>query len=132
MAYEGPHVLKLTGVTASADLSGKQFYFVKLSGTNTVDVCSNVADVPVGVLQNKPTSGQEAEVVCIGVTKVSGDADLASGNLIGTSADGQAAAYSSAAAQTKYCVGQVIQDNGAAGGLATVVINCANLAHGGS
>ena len=88
MAIEIP-VLKPGIFTASADLSGKQFYFVKLSGAGTVTVCAAATDVPIGVLQNKPTSGQAAEVMMLGISKVSSDAALSRGNLIGTSGDGQ-------------------------------------------
>ena len=123
MATEGPQ-LKLTGVTASADLSAKQYYFVKSSGNNTVTVCAAVTDIPVGVLQNSPTSGQAAEVVFMGISKVSGDADLAAGNVIGTSADGQAAAYVAGTDTTKYSAGICIKDNGAAAGIIKAVINC--------
>jgi hypothetical protein len=44
------------------------------------------------------------------------DADLAFGNLIATSGDGQAAAVA-VTDTTWYVVGMVIEDNGAAGGL---------------
>lgn len=125
MANFGPEPVKYS-FEAGADLSAKQFYFVKLSANNKVVVCAAVTDVPIGVLQNKPTSGQTAEVTICGITKVSGDADLSAGNQIGTSADGQAAAYAPGTDTTKYIVGQVIEDNGAAGGLITATINCLN------
>ena len=125
MAYEGPQI-KIPGLSASADLSAKQYYFVKMSGNRTVTVCAAVTDIPCGVLQNAPTSGQAAEVVAIGVTKVSGDADLGYGNVIGTSSDGQAAAYVAGTDTTKYACGIVLDDNGAAGGLITAVVNCAS------
>lgn len=123
MAFEGQQV-KLTGVTASADLSAKQYYFVKMSGEKTVTVCAATTDNPIGVLQNAPTSGQPAEVCVVGLTKVSGDADLDYGNVIGTSSDGQAAAYAAGTDTTKYLVGRVIAGNGAAGGLITAFVNC--------
>lgn len=126
MAYEGPQAVKLTGLTASADLSAKQFYFVKVSGNNTVTVCAAATDKPIGVLQNAPASGGAAEVLCVGVTKVSSDAALTAGNLIGTSGDGQADAKTPGTDTTEYVVGSVIYGSGAAGGLATAVINCAS------
>lgn len=122
MAFEGPQI-RIPGLTASADLSGKQYYFVKMSGAKTVTVCAATTDKPIGVLQNNPVSGGAATVCAIGVTKVSGDADLAYGDSIGTSSDGQAAAYT-VSDTTKYIVGNVIVDNGAAGGLITAAINC--------
>jgi len=125
MAIEIP-VLKPGIFTASADLSGKQFYFVKISGAGTVTVCAAATDVPIGVLQNKPTSGQAAEVMMLGITKVSSDAALSRGNLIGTSGDGQADAKTPGTDTTEYVVGQVIEASTAAGGLATAAINCLN------
>lgn len=127
MAIEIP-VLKPGIFTASADLSGKQFYFVKLSGAGTVTVCAAATDVPIGVLQNKPTSGQAAEVMMLGISKVSSDAALSRGNLIGTSGDGQADAKTPGTDTTEYIAGQVISGSNSAGGLATAAINCANLA----
>lgn len=125
MAWEVP-VLKIPGLTASADLTAKQFYLVKMSGEKTVTVCNAVTDVPVGVLQNAPDNGQQAEVMAIGISKVSGDEDLAYGNLIGASSDGQAQAVAAGSETTVYIVGHVIEGNGAAGGLATALINCAS------
>lgn len=122
MAYEGPQHCP-PGLAASADLSAKQFHFVKLSGNKTVTVCAAVTDKPIGVLQNKPGIGQEALVCSAGLTKIVGDANLAPGDSIGTSADGQAAVYT-AADTTKYIVGQVVDENGAAGGFITADIDC--------
>ena len=123
MAYEIP-VLKPGIWTVGEDLSAKQYYFVKLSG-QTVVLCSALTDVPIGVLQNAPESGQAAEVMVIGITKVSSDAALTVGLLIGPSADSQADARTIGTDTTHYVVGQVIGASGAAGGLATAVINCA-------
>jgi hypothetical protein len=39
MAYEGAQI-KLGNLVAAADLSAKQFYFVKLASATTVNVCS--------------------------------------------------------------------------------------------
>ena len=64
MAYEAAQV-KVGQFTASADLSGKQYHFVKMSGNNTVTVCAAITDVPIGVLQNTPTSGQ-ADAIAAG------------------------------------------------------------------
>lgn len=124
MAFEGPQI-KIPGLTASADLSAKQYYFVKVSGDKTVTVCAALTDVPIGVLQNDPVSGEAAEVVAIGVTKISGDADLAAGDAIGPSGDGQADARVIGTDTTHYVAGVVIDGNTAAGGLVTAIINCA-------
>jgi len=124
MAYEGPMTC-IPGLVAGADLSAaaNQYKFVKLSAAQTVVLCAAVTDKPIGILQNTPASGAAATVACAGVSKVQGDVDLAFGNSVGTSADGQAAVYA-AADTTKYIVGQVILDNSAAGGLATIAFDC--------
>lgn len=125
MAYEGPQI-KIPGLVAGGDLSAKQYHYVKMSADNTVVICAALTDVPVGVLQNAPASGQAAEVCAIGVTKIVGDADLDAGAAIGTSADGQADARTIGTDTTHYVNGIVILGNGGAGGMITAVINCAS------
>lgn len=125
MATEGAQPLKTTCI-AGADLSAKQFYFVKLSADATVVVCAAATDVPCGVLQNTPASGEEAEITVIGETKISGDADLDAGHLIGTSSDGQADRKVPGTDTTEYIVGQVKRGNTAAGGIVTAFVNCAS------
>lgn len=123
MAFESPQ-MRHTGITASADLSAKQFYFVKFSGEKTVDVCSATTDIPCGVLQNNPKSGEEATVCFIGITKLVGNAGLTATNIVGTANNGKAAAYAAGTDTTKYLVGQVIGGTSNANELATVYINC--------
>lgn len=112
-------------LTAGADLSGSQYKFVELGSGLTCTVCNGATDLPIGVLQNKPTSGMPAEVMVIGMTKVQGDAGLSVGALIGTSADGQADAKTVGTDTTEYVVGRVLQATNNAGELATALINCA-------
>jgi len=45
-------------LTASADLSAKQHYALKVSGNGTVTVSSAAGAAVVGVLQNKPASAR--------------------------------------------------------------------------
>lgn len=124
MATEG--VLQMIpGLTASADLSAKQYYFVKISGANTVTVCAAATDVPCGILQNAPTSGQAAAVAYAGVSKVSSDEALTVGWFVGPSADGQADRKIVGTDVTEYIAGQVLTATGAAGGMASVLFNCA-------
>jgi len=124
MAYEIP-CLNIT-LPAGGDLSSSQYKFVKLNSSGQVVDIAAATDIPAGVLQNNPASGGAAEVAVIGVTKLQGDADLAKGAQIGTSADGQAVALVAGTDTTKYVVGQVLEDNSAAAGLVTALINCAN------
>ena len=124
MAYDDPGV-DIGTFTASADLSAKQFYIVKMSGDNTVTVCAAVTDVPIGVLQNKPASGEQAVVRVFGMSKVSADATLAAGNIIGSSADGQAQPVTQGSETPVYNIGQAVT-GGAAGTLQTALITIAN------
>ena len=104
MAYEAAQI-KVGTFTASADLSAKQYHFVKMSGNNTVTVCAAITDIPIGVLQNTPESGYPAEVCLFGISKVVADGTLAAGNVIGTSADGQADAIAAGTDTTVYTMG---------------------------
>jgi hypothetical protein len=125
MAHQDP-MMCYSGIVAGADLSaaGSQYKFVKWNGTDRqVVLCAATTDIPCGVLQNSPISGDAATVAFLGVTKLQGDADLTAGNSIGTSADGQAAAYT-VSDTTKHIVGSVITGNSAAGGYITAAINC--------
>ena len=125
MAYKGSQPFKIS-LTAGADLSAKQYFFVKLDGSGNAVVCSGVTDIPVGVLQNNPTSGQTAEVVVIGMTKISADAALSIGAFIGTSGDGQADAKTNGTDTTEYVVGRMLTATGAAAVIGTAMVNCAN------
>jgi len=111
---------------AGADLSSSQYYYVKLSTTDTVIACAAATDVPIGILQNAPTSGQEATIMVTGISKVSSDAALSIGNLIGTSGDGQADAKTAGSDTTEYVVGVVLEASGGAGELATCTVNGLN------
>ena len=113
MAYEAAQI-KVGNFTASADLSAKQYHFVKMSGNNTVTVCAAITDVPIGILQNSPASGGAAEVCLFGISKVVADGTLAAGNVIGTSADGQADAIAAGTDTTVYTMGIAL--NAAAAG----------------
>ena len=127
MAFDGTSLgLKIGTFTAGADLSAKQFFFVKQSGT-TVVLCSAVTDFPLGILLNNPVSGEQAEVGVVGNFKLSTGAGgaLAVGNLVGTDTAGQGAAYVNGTDTTKYLVGRVIQASSATqGSLASVLIDC--------
>jgi len=122
MAFEIPG--QQLSFEAAADLSAKRFYFVKLDSDAKLVLCGAVTDLPIGILQNTPTLGQMATVMVDGVSKVVGGADLAKGNMVGTDANGKAAAYVHGTDTTKYIVGQVLLDNSADGGIATIVFNC--------
>lgn len=131
MAYEFSNAAVKTTFTAGADLSAKQYTFVKIdNGTSNVVAVSGATDRPIGVLQNAPTAGQAAEVCIVGGTKVK----------VGGSASAGQPAFSSASAtavtlafgttgSAAYVVGTFIEA-AAAGEIGTVVIDCANAGRG--
>lgn len=124
MAYEiQPYAVKIT-LVAGADLSAAQYKFVKISGGQAV-VCAAATDIPIGVLQNAPTSGQEAEVCVVGGTKIVGSASISAGALVGTTSAGKAVALTPGTDTTKYVVGTIISAPGADGEIGTALINCA-------
>lgn len=124
MAFEiSNYAVKISRV-AGADLSADQYKFVEQDSSGNVTVCNNAGDLPIGVLQNAPTSGQEAEVLVVGGTKVVAGAAVTNASIIGTDADGKAVAKDTS---TDFRVGRIIDSTGAADGVTvTAIINCAN------
>lgn len=106
--------------------STDQYKLVKLDSNGDVILCAAVTDKPYGVLLTWGATGVTVSVMRVGRTKVNSDAALAIGAMIGTSADGQAAAYVFGTDTTKYIVGEVIVASAAAAGLATADVNCIN------
>lgn len=87
--------LDIGWLTASADLSAKQYYIVDASGDGTVTVAGSAGQAVLGVLQNDPESGQVALVRTNGVSKVKvGTGGLTAGDLVQAAADGTAIAAS--------------------------------------
>jgi len=84
---EGNYVLDIT-FKAAADLSAKQYYAVKLSADNTVNV-SGANERAIGILQNKPdTAGDSAVVRVAGVSKHKVNEAVGRGTLITSTSTG--------------------------------------------
>ena len=126
MAYEISNYSVKVTLVAAADLSTKQYTFVKLDSDGKVAAASGATDIPIGVLQNAPIAGQEAEVLVVGGTKVVAGAAIGEGALVGTSAAGKAVALVAGTDTTKYVVGTLLTESAADGNIVTAVINCAN------
>jgi|TARA_R100000093_G_scaffold17740_1_gene10173 hypothetical protein len=124
MAYESPGI-DLGTLTAAGDLSSKQFYFVKLASATTVNVCTAITDLPIGILQNDPESGEQAVVRIFGISKVSADGTITAARWIGTSSDSQAAGITPGSDTTVYVMGQAIQA-ASAGETFTMFLNPSN------
>lgn len=74
---------------AGADLSAKQNYFVKINSSGAA-VLAAAGEAAIGVLANKPTSGQTASIQVSGVAKVLAGGTIAAGAQVAANADGKA------------------------------------------
>lgn len=78
---------------AGADLSAKQNCFVKLDANGQVVACSVAGQRAIGILRNKPASGETAEVDLLaggGIAKVRCGGNITAGAEIITANDGEA------------------------------------------
>jgi len=126
MAYEiNAYSVKVT-LVAGADLSAAQFRFVEIGTGGLVTRANANTDKPIGVLQNAPKQGEEAEVLVVGGTKLVSAAALAVGTVVSTDAEGRGQAITVGTDTTRYNLGSTIFASGATGEIATVLINCAN------
>lgn len=86
---------------AGADLTAKQYHFVKRSGA-TIVAATGATDKVIGVLVNKPNTGQVGTVEIDGVVKVvCADASIAAGVPVYITSAGKV----SSTAQAGQCVG---------------------------
>ena len=102
---------------AAADLSAKQYFLVKISDSNTVDLTGN-GEAAVGVLLNKPALGQIAQVQIGGLAKVVCAGALNAPVRLGSDAAGKA----TTGASTDYCVGLLTQDVSGDGSIGEVIL----------
>ncbi len=111
---------------ANEDLSTKQYYGVDMVSTRKVELHDAVTDIPIGVLQNAPESGQEAEVLIIGRTPVVLAENIASlPQLMRFDDNGKAAAFDVDTDTTAYCAGQFLE-TGSTGEIVEAIVNCIN------
>ncbi len=131
MAFEKPLVIQSFTAASAMTASTLQYTMVKLVSSESVVPCTSSADVPIGVLQNLPAQGAQAEVALLGITKIRvGATDVAgvSSAFIAPDASGRAILAVSGASAT-YVVGRIIQvdatDND--GALITAAVNFISL-----
>ena len=77
---------------ASEDLSAKQFYIVQMDSSGDMEVAEGATDLLLGVLQDKPESGQAGTYRHTGTTKVVASAAIAIGDWVTTTNAGKAVA----------------------------------------
>jgi hypothetical protein len=81
---------------ANADLSNKQYHFLRYVATEKCDQASDAANSNlVGVLENKPQSGEFATVAVFGLTKLVAGGAVTAGAILTTNGSGRAAAVAS-------------------------------------
>lgn len=93
---------------ATGDLSSSQFYIMKWAAQDVVGLCTSStmnAAAAIGVLQNDPTTGQAAEVLVFGPTKVVAGEAITVGSLLTCSTAGTA---NIANTTGEYCWGRAL------------------------
>ncbi|HZT90291.1 MAG TPA: capsid cement protein [Stellaceae bacterium] len=118
MATEGPFLADGAQTTAAADLSSNQFYAVKLTGARQVNLASAGGEDIYGVLQNKPTSGQVADVALYGICKAVAGAAFSAGAQLMTDTSGRLIAATS----TNHRVASALEAATQAGQIVTVFL----------
>lgn len=73
---------------AGADLSAKQFFAVQDDGSGNAIAISADTQVPIGILQNKPTSGKSCSIDFSGVSKAILGGNVVKGDLLGPTTTG--------------------------------------------
>lgn len=82
-----------TGLSAAADLSNKQYVAVRFAGAGLTNQVSEVLKAgaqtgPIGILQNKPKSGEAANVAFLGLSKAFGGGTITAGAVIASTVSG--------------------------------------------
>lgn len=114
------------GLKAAASLATKQYYGVKVTANNQVNIITADGEPGLGILQNDPASGEAAEVMMSGITKavVSSAAAVTAGDLWGFNSDGtiQTVVDNNTGASLGYWVMGQVLEGAAAGGIAVVTV----------
>ena len=122
MAYDlGPQTL--VSLVAAEDLSDWQYKIVYIdSNGQAAQLDDGGGEIPAGVLQNAPTSGQTANVLVAGVTKATSNSGFALQNLLGTE---DSSGKLTNVIAGNYVVGQPITAPGADDDVFTALVNFA-------
>jgi len=104
---------------AAADLSGKQYHIMILSGENAVNQASLATVSTIcGVLTNKPASGQTAAIQFGGPGRVTAGAAITAPAFITTDSSGRAVAVASGG----MAIGRALQTSAATGDVIDVIL----------
>jgi hypothetical protein len=113
------HDSMIPGLKAAASLITKQFYCMEITAAGTVNLCNAATDVVVGILQNKPVSGEACELPLSGIVKGIAAGVIAVGAWVGTDANGKLVAKTT---DKDYVYGQALEAAAADGDIIAVLI----------
>ena len=96
---------------AASDLSAKQYFAVKMSAADKVDV-AGANEKAIGILQNEPESGEAALVRITGTSKVKSHdgSGIAVGDLLTPDANGK---LEEVDADKEWCIAQALEASSA-------------------
>jgi hypothetical protein len=118
MATEGNLHRDGAQTTAAADLSAGQFLAVKITAARAVNLASTGGEAIYGILQNKPTAGQAADVGIFGISKARAGAAITAGAYLMTDTSARLITV----VTTSHRVAQALEAATAADQIITVVI----------
>lgn len=93
------------GFTASADCTGKQYSFAAISGARTATFVGTAGAIALGVIGNKPNTGQAMEILIGPEVKITLSATLTAGAKVSSNNAGLA----KAAATGENILGQLVE-----------------------
>lgn len=96
----GSNVWHSISKVAAADLRTKQFYGVKLDSAGKIVLCSAAGESVLGVLGNKPNTGEVGSVDVAGIVQVIAGGVIAPGGKVKVSAAGKFVAASAGTTNT--------------------------------
>ena len=87
----------------------KQYYGCKFEADRQIALTDNDADVPAGLILNKPEDGETAEVLIIGRAPGVVAEAIDAGQLVRIASGGKVALFEPLTDVTCYCVGQCVE-----------------------
>ncbi len=123
MAFQSSPVLDFS-FKAAEDLSAYQYHFVKIDTSGQARLLNAGTELPDGVLQNAPGTGEEAAIRILGISKIVANAALDEGTFIkaehvSSTDTGKAASAESTKSLT---MGRVVGASGAEDDLCSVLL----------
>lgn len=122
MAWEQPGFM-ISGFKGATTLSTSQYKYVQQTSSHGASIVSHVNQQVLGLLQNKPTSGMECEIMAFGVSKGRAAAAITQGQRVGPSTHGFVIAKTMASTGGAVVNGVALDTVSAANEIVTVYLN---------